>query len=88
MVKFVYIFEDGTVSVADTAPTNVDLLCVGDGRLQVLKVSVATLPDPFTEQDVTVGVKVVELDEDGTELETGKAEIEDDAGEHCFHIPV
>lgn len=81
-MKYIYIFEDGSLGVSNTGPTATDLLAIGDGRLQVLEVSV-NAPDP--ESTKYAWVEVREFDDDGSYVTPAEAEIHEEEGDD-FHI--
>lgn len=77
-MKYIYIFEDGRVAVADTEPTETDLLMIADGTLQVVRVGLVSVAK--VKQLTVEGVE-----EDGSGYRLNPAVID----RHCgssFHI--
>ena len=37
-MNYIYVFEDGRIGYSTTSPTEIDLVCVRQGLLQVLRV--------------------------------------------------
>jgi len=70
-MKYLYIFEDGRVGIADTQPTKVDLDTIEDGLLQVFRID-----DQGT---------ILEQCHTGSFMDADRCELQSHGGE-TFHV--
>jgi len=79
--KYIYLFEDGTYGVSETAPLSQDNEGIENGTLTVLKCDI----EPDGAHGEHVRIKVSELTEDGDEREANVASQEsDEHGEYHY----
>lgn len=62
---YVYLFEDGRIAQSSTPPTEIDLLMVGDGTLQVLAAPIPVMIYDVDSGGVRSELKRCELNEGG-----------------------